>query len=390
MFGIIRPCRHRLGERLGVEWTAHLCGLCLALRAEHGQFARAATNYDGLVISVLTEAQAPRTSRARRTAGPCPLRGMRTAPVARGEGARLAAAASLLLASAKVRDHVADGDGVLARRPLVAAAAGRVAAGWERSGTRAGAAVGFDTGPLLDAVRRQGAVEAAAGPGTSVLAVTEPTETASAATCAHTAHLAGRPGNAAPLAEVGRSFGRLAHLLDAVEDQRSDDAVGAWNPLTATGTSRQEARRLCEDAVRGIRRALREVEFTDASLARALLEDEPERSVRRAFGGHGGHGRHGAGGSAPRTVRRPSPWITRTPVRPAPRHRGPLTGCAVWAGLCVSCQLCCREVYAAPWSGHKRAGWCRHDCCDGCDCCGSGGSGGSGGSDGGCGCGCDC
>ncbi|MEU2184835.1 DUF5685 family protein, partial [Streptomyces thermolilacinus] len=122
MFGIVRPCSHRLADGLKAEWTAHLCGLCLALRADHGQFARIATNYDGLIVSVLTEAQTGRTAAARRTAGPCPLRAMRTAPVARGEGARLAAAVSLVLASAKVRDHVTDRDGLLARGPVAAAA----------------------------------------------------------------------------------------------------------------------------------------------------------------------------------------------------------------------------------------------------------------------------
>ncbi|WP_338106619.1 DUF5685 family protein, partial [Streptomyces coelicoflavus] len=92
MFGIVRPCRHRLGESLTSQWMAHLCGLCLALRKDHGQFARIVTNYDGLLISVLTEAQADRggAGAGRRTAGPCPLRGMRTASVAHGEGARLA------------------------------------------------------------------------------------------------------------------------------------------------------------------------------------------------------------------------------------------------------------------------------------------------------------
>ncbi|WP_254406808.1 DUF5685 family protein, partial [Streptomyces sp. AC627_RSS907] len=139
MFGIVRPCRHRLSDRLRTDWMAHLCGLCLALRADHGQFARVATNYDGLIISVLVEAQSPEATRAagRRTAGPCPLRGMRTAPVARGEGARLAAAVSLVLASAKVRDHIADGDGALGRRP-VAAAARRVATRWDRAGALTG------------------------------------------------------------------------------------------------------------------------------------------------------------------------------------------------------------------------------------------------------------
>lgn len=85
VFGIVRPCAHRLSEGLRTEWMAHLCGLCLALRSDHGQFARIVTNYDGLIVSVLTEAQAERTTGWRRTAGPCPLRAMRTAPVARGE-----------------------------------------------------------------------------------------------------------------------------------------------------------------------------------------------------------------------------------------------------------------------------------------------------------------
>ena len=76
MFGIIRPCRHRLGGELAAAWTAQLCGLCLALRDDYGQGARIATNYDGLVVSLLVEAQSA-AKPTRRTAGPCPLRGMR-------------------------------------------------------------------------------------------------------------------------------------------------------------------------------------------------------------------------------------------------------------------------------------------------------------------------
>lgn len=72
MFGIVRPCTHRLSEGLRTEWMAHLCGLCLALRSDHGQFARIATNYDGLIVSVLTEAQSARATGWRRTAGSRP------------------------------------------------------------------------------------------------------------------------------------------------------------------------------------------------------------------------------------------------------------------------------------------------------------------------------
>ncbi|MFH8409185.1 DUF5685 family protein [Streptomyces sp. NPDC018019] len=293
MFGIVRPCTHRLSQGLKAEWMAHLCGLCLALRADHGQFARVVTNYDGLIVSVLVDAQTGRVADRRRTAGPCPLRGMRTASVAKGEGARLAASVSLVLASAKIRDHVADRNGLLRRRP-VAAAARKVAAGWDRAGARTGAALGFDTAVLVDAVDRQVGIEELAGAGTPLTVITEPTETATAAAFAHTAVLAGRPGNAAPLAEAGRLFGRLAHLLDAVEDRTADAAEGAWNPITATGASMAQTRRLCDDALHGIRLALRDVEFADSKLVHTLLVHELRRSVDRAFGtascAHQGHG----------------------------------------------------------------------------------------------------
>ncbi|MEV6208445.1 DUF5685 family protein [Kitasatospora sp. NPDC051914] len=380
MFGIIRPCRHSLSEALHNSWTAHLCGLCLALRDDHGQLARTATNYDGLVISVLVEAQAPRVADGRRTAGPCPLRGMRTAEVARGEGARLAAAVSLALASVKVRDHVLDADGVFARRP-VAAGARAVARRWDRQSAGGGAGLGFDTAVLLDAAGRQTELERAAGPGSSVLLVTEPTETATAAAFAHTAVLAGRPGNAAALAEAGRLFGRLAHLLDAAEDEQADAAAGLWNPLTATGTGRAEVERLCRDAVHGIRLALKDVEFAERALVHRLLAHETGLAVDRVFG-------HGAGCSVTAHAPHPGgPLIGEppTPLPPKKPRRSGLAGCAVWATMACTCQLMCCE-HEDPWSREKKDGWCQRNCdcncdcdccdsCDGCDCCD---------------CGCDC
>ncbi|MGW5370445.1 DUF5685 family protein [Streptomyces sp. NPDC004009] len=376
MFGIVRPCSHRLGEGMRAQWMAHLCGLCLALRRDHGQFARVVTNYDGLLISVLTEAQAGSVEGSRRTAGPCALRGMRTASVAQGEGARLAAAVSLVLASAKVRDHVADRDGLLARRP-VALAARRVAASWGRAGAHSGAAVGFDTGVLVDAVDRQTGIEALAGHGTPLLTVTEPTETATAAAFAHTAVLAGRPGNAEPLAEAGRLFGRLAHLLDAVEDREADARSGAWNPLAATGTPLAEARRLADDALHGIRLALREAEFTDGGLVHLLLVHELGRSVDRAFGGHScGHAPEASFGPPPGHG---APLAPGNPYGnpfggepPRPDKRGFWAGCAAALGLCCTCKVCCADEYEGPWSRKKREGCCGNcdcSCCEACQCC---------------------
>ena len=409
MFGIIRPCRHGLSDRLRTSWTAHLCGLCLALRDNHGQLARTATNYDGLIISVLVEAQSTPTDGSwRRTAGPCPLRGMRTAEVARGEGAKLAAAVSLALAAVKMRDHVEDGDGLFARRPI-AVGARAVTRRWDRQSAGSGSAVGFDTSVLLTAGARQGELERAALPGGPVLLVTEPTETATAAAFAHTAVLAGRPRNAAPLAEAGRLFGRLAHLLDAAQDQSQDAATGAWNPLTATGTDRAEAERLCRDAVHGIRLALREVELTDRSLTHVLLGQETERAVERVFGrrshastcatgragsGTGTSGPTGSQGGLPGYDPRqappgqdpypqpPSRWVGPPTGGGRPPRRNLLAGCALWTLMACTCRLMCCE-HEDPFSRERRQSWCsRQDCCETAECCGDG-----------CGCcgdGCDC
>lgn len=431
VFGIIRPCRHHLSERLRTSWMAHLCGLCLALRDDHGQLARTATNYDGLIISVLVEAQRPTADpTGRRTAGPCPLRGMRTAEVARGEGARLAASVSLALASVKMRDHVADRDGVFARQP-VALGARAVARRWDRQSAGSGSTLGFDTGVLLTAAARQVELERDAAPGSPVLLVTEPTESATSAAFAHTAVLAGRPHNADALAEAGRLFGRLAHLLDAAEDQAEDAATGAWNPLTATGTDRAEAERLCRDAVHGIRLALGEVEFTDRALVHVLLAHETGRAVDRVFraprlqtpygpGPHQDQPPHPPYPNAPypnapypNAPQHPNPYQqdpyqgqppgygAQPPYGPGdpggfggpggpggpgglpfgpggggkrPPRRSALAGCAMWTLMACTCQLLCCD-HNDPWSRERTKGWCeRHPgCCDGCEggleCC---------------------
>jgi len=431
MFGIIRPCRTRLGPELAEAWLAHLCGLCLALRDDHGQLARVVTNYDGLAISAMVEAQSP-VGTGRRAAGPCPLRGMKTANVAQGGGARLAATVSLVLASAKVRDHVEDGDGVFARR--AARGVGRkVASRWADQAAETGADLGFDTSVLVTAVRRQAEVEATAGLGSSVLVVTEPTETATGEACAQTAVLAGRPGNVVPLREVGRLFGRLAHLLDAVEDLEEDRASGAWNPLTATGTDLAEARRLCDDAALGIKLALREVTFTDDRLVHQLFVHELKQSIARAFGDPHGHqppqppgwrpapgmypppqpppggyqqvpgqentyGQYApppmpppgapGGGTPPGPPPPPGKKSRKNPKEPGPgsglwfwpklvwppRGRNAVAGCLAVLYQCGTCQYCCRDPHPGPWSGKWRDAWCDNcdcdcDCCD-CDCCG--------------------
>ncbi|HEX5190674.1 MAG TPA: DUF5685 family protein [Streptosporangiaceae bacterium] len=349
MFGVVRPCRHRLRGPLFGQWMAHLCGLCLTVRDLHGQHARVVTNYDGLLVSVLTEAQNPAVT-PHRTAGPCALRGLRRADVAdaAGAGARLAASVSLVLAAGKLRDHVADGDGVFARR-LVASPAETIAARWQAAGERTGARIGFDTAVLTDAISRQAEVERAAGLG--LLDVTEPTETAVSAAFAHTAVLAGRPRNARQLAEAGRSFGRVAHLLDAVEDLHADQSAGAYNPLLATGTGPDRAREVCDEAVAGLRDAIAALALDERALAESLLAREVGVAVDQVFAGLT-RGRARAGGL---TAGLPClQGITNRPGEPdfgpVPRRRGRCAGCCS-DGRCGDC--------------------CSDCCCDGCcEACG--------------------
>ena len=382
LFGMIRPCRHRLGG-------AH------------------ADRVDGPSVRPLPRAaRGPRTVRAgghqlRRAhhlrAGGRPGAGAPGDDDGRGVPpvpARCAGCAAHRSPRARARGWpppsrscsprrrcgtiVADGDGLLARRP-VAAAARRVAAGWDRAGARTGA------GARLRHRGARGRGGPAAGdrtlhgPGGSLLTVTEPTETATAAAFAHTAVLAGRPANAEPLAEAGRLFGRLAHLLDAVEDLAADEKAGAWNPVAATGTDLAEVRRLCDDAVHGVRLALREAEFVGrragARAARARVGACRRAGLRPGFPvrARGVRSRSGAAHARPGPARRLSVDARRSArpsVAAAPRGAAGAwsPGCAVWSGLCCTGQVCCRDPYEDPWTGKHREGWCHKCDCDCCDC----------------------
>ncbi|MFF4625507.1 DUF5685 family protein [Nonomuraea jabiensis] len=389
MFGIVRPCRHVLCKGLYADWMGHLCGLCLALRNEHGHLSRLVTNYDGLLVSVLTEAQSP-TSTSRRRAGPCALRGFKGADVVESEGVRLAASVSLLLAAGKVNDHVADGDGVYARRP-VAAGATRLAGRWSSAGTAMAGTLGFDPTPLTAAADRQALLERApaqAPPGSSAAPglreLTGPTEDAVAAAFAHTAVLAGKPHNREALEAAGRGFGKLAHLIDAVEDLADDRASGAYNPLAATGTGLDEARRHCDAAHAGLRAAVDELDLPRPGLTRALLVRETSSAVSRAFATAGTHGTGHPPGHAPGDPGAPPGG------RPPKQDPGGLLSLACAALTCCTCGL-----YRPAWDEDREGSFCERFDCSGYECCGNCGNCCSccSGEDGcccdGCSCGCD-
>jgi hypothetical protein len=308
MRGIVRPCREHLGPELFARWQAHLCGLCLTLRDVAGQAERALTGYDVLLLSVLVEAQAGTVETT--TAAPCPLRGFSRATVVASTtgAARLAAAGALLTGGAGLADKVDDGD---LPRPARGPAE-RVALRLARSGAALAAAVGLDARPVLGAPQAAAAVEAS---GTRELdALLGPTGEAVAALFAHTAVVAGRPDNASALADCGRAFGRLVHLLDAVEDLHEDERSGAFNPLVATGTDEPVARALAADLVAQVRRSLHRAELVDRALVDVLLGRELERAVHRVLPG-------------------PDAPCAAVPAQRAPQRRTSTAALAAWAML---------------------------------------------------------
>jgi hypothetical protein len=284
VFGLARPSRHELPGELHEQWQAHLCGLCLGLRDDQGQIARATTNVDAVAVSVLVEAQLQRPL-ARSEAGRCPLRGMQNASVIAASEAANAHAVGLSLTAAAVRlqDHAVDEDGVAGRAPRLAA---RVARSWERGGRAASRRARFDSAAVMQLAATSERLESSRG------MVFEdwvrPTEDAYAAAFGHTGVIAGCPQNVPALERVGRMFGRLTYLLDHVNDERDDVKRGRFNALVATYPDRAErraaARRLFLGAHAQLVAAFEQLELTNAELARVVIADVLGRRGRRAVG----------------------------------------------------------------------------------------------------------
>lgn len=314
MFGVIRP-----GGGSKEVWREHMCGLCLGLRDGHGQLARATTNNDALVLSLLTEAQLGTSS--RRTAGPCALRGMKTASVATADspGVELAATASLLLGAAKAADWTADGDGRFRAR-----LAKRPARKWHDEAVIRGQRIGLDVRPLWAAIASPTAREDA---GVALDEIIWPAEFCTGELYAHSAVLAERPENLGPLRTIGRAVGRIAHLSDAIADLERDHERGAFNPITATATPLSEV----EDLL-----GLASDEVRTATAALTLVDPEPVSTILV----------HGA-----------SRAVSATQPGESARGIGLVLAGSLSAAVCLGQHGDSRN--------HRR----RNSCCDCCECC---------------------
>lgn len=227
MFGLQRPCRTAMGPQRAREYQAHMCGACLGLRDRVGQVARITLSKDALVLAMLVEDLSG--ARDRVWAGRCPLRGMRAAEVVDPDSvaAAYAAAVSLVLAHASLADHAADGDrhrtAASLSLPIATRMRARALAGFPQLRAE------FDL--IAGCVVKEAAVRSVAG--RDLAAYVEYTELAFGIGFGAVAVLAGRPGLRPALTRLGEAYGRIAAIVDALEDEREDIARGQFNLVLA-------------------------------------------------------------------------------------------------------------------------------------------------------------
>jgi len=269
MFGILKPVPFELPLTANSTWSSVVCSTCVRLGDAFGTLARFAAGPDTALLAALYEAQTEVPAPA--SLHYCPLRRgparlwQRTHP-----GTRFAAAVSLLAASARLEDHLRDGDPL----PVPRLVARRLARRWAVAAQEAAAASEFDIRPLRRQIASQRRRENR--PGQPPAYYAEPTAFCFGEAFAHTARLSRRPNNIAPMRQTGFAFGEQVFLLDAVEDLAEDRRRGRFNPLAEHGTPEaayQAAEEWFEQAQQAMEFHLAQVTMPRPEWVRPILGD---------------------------------------------------------------------------------------------------------------------
>jgi hypothetical protein len=379
MFGLMRSRTCRLGPEEKRRRRLHYCGTCKTLGRRYGQASRLLLDHDAVFAAELLTALSGDaldgwdSAYHARNCMRLPRRG--DLPPALG----YAAAMTVVLAEGKLIDRIEDSGRARWRilRRLFAP-------GFRRAARDLGR-YGFPLDELWRAVRSQQGCEnrlaAAANldPGEALDEAAAPTARATALAFAHGATVAGRPEAGEALGAIGRAFGSLVYLLDALEDYDDDAKTGDFNAIrVAYGLEGALGPGVRRDVVRRIRGFGLEVE---AGLERlpipperaAIFADRLRANVARATSTRRLRVVPADCAPAPQTVvaagalpgfsAMAMPPADLDPMYPKRRHQQP------------------QQSGAAPDSGGTSDG-----CCDCCECCACDGGCGDG-----CGsCDCDC
>jgi len=224
MFGLLRGCYLDATDRR--KWSSFYCGLCLSLDSHTGGLTRILTNSEGVLLSVLAEAQSSQT--ATRQEHRCVFRRFRTAQVVQPNttSSKYAALISVLMGSSKIMDHVMDRDTYVKYFPGISK---KVAQSWIRSAERLAAKMGIDISMIQVQLHRQAELEKETN--RHFLFYSQAVEEAAAVACSNTAVITECYHNVEPLRVIGRMYGRIIYLLDSYRDYNLDMEQNKFNPL---------------------------------------------------------------------------------------------------------------------------------------------------------------
>ena len=254
MFGLmnVRGCGLERGAR--EMRRRHYCGTCKVIGREYGQASRLFLNHDTVLVAEIITALsgAPEWGAAieSRNCFHLPKRSDAAPSVL-----RYTAAATVLLASAKIQDHASD-SGKLRWRVL---------ANWLNPRYRRAAAELRKCGVRVGEIERQLATQQRREAlHESLESLAEPTCFATAEICRHAAGPAGDPEFAPALEKFGRRFGYLVYLLDAWEDYEQDVARGDFNAFRALYGNRGFGRVHLEAAAQAVACSFQELPVSDS------------------------------------------------------------------------------------------------------------------------------
>lgn len=227
MFGYVRPALNLLPREERDRYQSAYCGLCHAMGARHGFFARFTLNYDFAFLAILFAREEEET-RCRR----CPAHPLRKGrSCACGSGMNAAADASMILTWHKLRDDVLD------KGPVKSLPARLLCLFFARAYRRAKAALpGFarqveeslEELHRLEALR-SGQLDRVADTFARIL-------TAAAPAC-------GDEARRRVLEQMLYHVGRWIYLVDAWDDLVDDRLHGRYNPLDARFDGHAEEQR---------------------------------------------------------------------------------------------------------------------------------------------------
>lgn len=226
MFGLMRARTCAKHTEPWKQWRNHYCGTCKTIGARYGQAARMALNHDTVFLAELLTSLRPQGQLEQSAA----YRSFNCMTLPKRDDEmpailRYAAAATLVLTEFKVIDHIED-TGKRRWRSLA-----RVFSKAFRAAERDLKELRFPVATLREALHTQSARERE---GSTIAEFSAPTAEATRLFFAHGADVAGLdPQIGDTLSRIGRNFGDLAYLLDALEDYDKDRASGAFNAIRA-------------------------------------------------------------------------------------------------------------------------------------------------------------